>query len=227
MKKRGECAYCGKIGSLTRDHIFPKCLFPEPYPVNIDNIVRVCQACNNKKSQDDDFLRDWLTSDIIGSQCMAARKVFQKVLRSDLHGSSEIGTAARTKMRYSALHTNGGLYLGHYPSFRIDGTRVNYTFSRIVKALYRLEHKERLPDDYTFDVRRFFPYSYRALFKDAATVGCQKPKFLADVAGYTHNITQEDRFTSVWLIWVYNVVFEVIVEGPDTPQDIRLASSPS
>ena len=57
-----ECYLCGKKasatpeGDLTRDHLPPKNLFPQPRP---DNLITVpcCYACNNQAHKDDEYLR--------------------------------------------------------------------------------------------------------------------------------------------------------------------------
>jgi hypothetical protein len=53
-----KCAYCG-APATTRDHVPPKCLFPEPLPANLTT-VPACQACNNEASGADEALRNIL-----------------------------------------------------------------------------------------------------------------------------------------------------------------------
>lgn len=54
-----RCYLCGSTDDLTRDHIPPKCFFPEPRPVNLIT-VSCCRTCNQSYSEDDEANRLWL-----------------------------------------------------------------------------------------------------------------------------------------------------------------------
>lgn len=56
------CAYCGKTGTLARDHVVPRA---RGGPDNATNIVMACQACNSSKG-------DRLPSEWLGDRCPAA-----------------------------------------------------------------------------------------------------------------------------------------------------------
>ena len=55
-KKAKKCSFCGKQGVITKDHIPPKCLFPQPLPNNLIT-VKACPSCNGGSSNDDQYLQ--------------------------------------------------------------------------------------------------------------------------------------------------------------------------
>lgn len=50
-------------------------------------------------------------------------------------------------MRWTAIRSEGGIYLGHAPAFPIDRPRIQTVIEKIVKGLYYKHNKQRLPDD--------------------------------------------------------------------------------
>jgi hypothetical protein len=52
---------CGGIQDLTRDHVPPANLFPEPRPSNLIT-VPCCRNCNQSYSLDDEAMRVWLAA---------------------------------------------------------------------------------------------------------------------------------------------------------------------
>jgi 5-methylcytosine-specific restriction endonuclease McrA len=58
--KIGECAYCGDVGIITRDHVPPKGIFPKPRPANLIT-VPACSKCHSQQtSRDDEYFRNTL-----------------------------------------------------------------------------------------------------------------------------------------------------------------------
>ena len=209
-----QCVYCGEVTAITRDHVIPECLFVQPYPPNLIT-VPVCEPCNNAKSLNDDYLRDCLTCDIYGSESPKAQQAFEKMLSSDRQGSSIIAKTARAEMQYKPLHTRGGIYLGDYPTFPIDEQRFKKIFETLVRGLYYDARKQRFPDGYTFEVRRYHPWDFDEIFKQLQSRHPNGPRVLGDVFGCIFLSAEEDPFTSFWLIWFYErVLFSVSTINP-------------
>ena len=162
MKKRGkrkirECVYCSEMKEISREHVIPLCLFKPPYPPNLITVPG-CDECNNAKSLNDDFLRDMLTCDIVGSQSPVAQVIFhEKVLSSQRQNSSVIARTVTSNARLEPFYTKQGIYLGHHPSFPIDGDRIKEIFSTLVRGLYYDARKKHFPDGYVFEVFRHYP----------------------------------------------------------------------
>ncbi len=55
-KEAAKKCYLCPAPATTRDHVPPKCIFPDPLPANLIT-VPCCYSCNNGFSKDDEFLR--------------------------------------------------------------------------------------------------------------------------------------------------------------------------
>lgn len=190
--KMRQCVYCGNVTKVSRDHVIPECLFTQPYPPNLIT-VPACDPCNNAKSKNDDFFRDLLTCDLFVSENPIAQKGFEKMLSSDRQGSSVIARKIRASSRLEPLRTRAGIYLGDYPTFPIDEERVKTIFETIVRGLYYDARRQRFPDGYTFEVRRYYPWQfeevwqdYQRLHLDARALGVGDVFFCAFASAKTH-----------------------------------------
>lgn len=218
MDKKGKrktkiCVYCGELKQVTKDHVIPKCLFTQPYPLNLVT-VPACDDCNRAKSLNDDYLRDYFVTDNYVSQNPIAQEIFhQKVLSSQRQGSSVIARDI-TKARLEPLYTKGGIYVGDFPSVRVDGGRIEEIFKILVKGLYYNSQKKIFPNGYAFEVRRFFPWDFQSIWAEFTTLN-PRMKILGNVFGCAFQKAQEDDFTTVWLFWFYGrIAFSVYAKNP-------------
>jgi len=153
-RRRGLCAYCGQMCEVTRDHVIPKCLFTMPLP-KVMVTVPACDACHGKKSRHEDFLRDLLTMDIVGSESPVAQRLFhEKVLSSHRQGKSLVCRIAMAQARQTPIVTPAGVYVDECYVAHLDLDRVIEMFSFIVRGLYFRLRKVVLSPDCKFDVRR-------------------------------------------------------------------------
>jgi hypothetical protein len=204
-----QCAYCGKVTTVTKDHVVPKGLFVQPYPTNLIT-VPACAPCNNAKSLDDDYLRDLLVCDLYGSESPVAKQVFRKMLGSDSRGSSIVARAARAEMQFKPLHSHGGVYLGQFPSFPIDGPRLERIFKTLVRGLYYDARRQYFPEEYIFELRRFEPWDFERVLNEYQRHNPNGPRVLGDVFGCIFLSAIEDPFTTLWLMWFYErILFSV------------------
>ena len=80
-----HCAYCGvSSNSLERDHIPPKCLYPESRRANLNLItVPACALCNRGHSNDEATFRDVML--VAGDSNAAVLELWPKAGRSFYH----------------------------------------------------------------------------------------------------------------------------------------------
>jgi hypothetical protein len=62
-RKTGTCTLCGKVDTITREHVPPKCLFVEPRPTNTIT-VPLCERCNHSYHLDDEYFRVLISCDL-------------------------------------------------------------------------------------------------------------------------------------------------------------------
>jgi len=211
-KKRSKlqalCVYCGIRVATTKDHVVPKCLFTRPLSSDMVTIP-VCEICNLEKSKDEDYLRDMLVVDYSGSQHPVAQEIFKgKVLRSASKNRSEIVRTALRTARSAPLFTRAGIYVGNHPTFQIDRQRVTRMFSFIIRGLYYKVIKERLPDDFTFEVDRLDSSLAGQTFYVLKELGGNGPYTIGNgLFGCVFIYGAEDPSVTFWLLWFYNSVF--------------------
>jgi hypothetical protein len=122
--KSGVCVYCGEQAKVTREHVIPECLFTRPLPQNMIT-VGTCFKCNNGKSGDDVYLRDFLLADMAtGENACAEELRISKLKRSVKTNRSEIARAALKWASRVPLRTPAGLFVGSAFAVPVDGKRI-------------------------------------------------------------------------------------------------------
>jgi hypothetical protein len=214
-KPDGLCVYCGEIRPVTRDHVIPRTLFATPPPPNLIT-VPCCLECNNEKSKDDDYLRDILTADIYANAHPIARSIFEgKVIKSVRRNSSDFARVATTSARTNPIYTKRGVYLGSVISIAVDADRIKTIFTRVVRGLYYDARKQRVPDDYVFDIWRYQPWDVGEVVAHFNRLHPNGPRILGNIFGCMFLSAEEDPMTTFWLIWFYSgAFFSVSVENP-------------
>jgi len=140
------CAYCNRNASVPGkgDHVIPRCVFE----VQSQSTIRVpaCRPCNLQKSQDEDYVRDWLCAHIDVDLSAVPGKVNDSFMRSaqrDKFGSA-VARAAMTQGRYEPRVTASGLYAGIEFAYPFNAIRVVKTFERVAQGLYYAAQQQHL-----------------------------------------------------------------------------------
>jgi hypothetical protein len=206
-RKIKECAYCGEIKKVTKDHVVPQCLFTQPYPENLIT-VPACRECNQAKSKNDEFLRDLVTSDIYGHQSPIAKAIFNdKVVRSSRNNRSLMAKEFLPRVSLEPFYTKGGVYLGHFPSATVDPERITTIFSTMARGLYYDHRRERIPSNYSFEVLRYHPWDFKNVYDSLSKMHLNGPRVLGSIFGCAYVSAQEDPPTTLWLMWFYGTFF--------------------
>lgn len=213
--RKGQCAYCGEHGHVTRDHVVPRCLFPRPLPAEMVT-VPACGGCNSRKARHDDFLRDLLTSDLAGGESPIAQKIFQeKVLSSNRKGKSLLARIALEEARETPIITKAGLYLGecYVVTFDLDRTIEMFTF--IVRGLYYRLREIILPADCKIDVRRLLGKDVETWWGSFEEHGFNGPYAIGKgVFWCAYQYAARDDAISCWMLAFYDRVFYRVVTTP-------------
>ncbi len=128
-----RCIYCGVLGELTRDHVPPKNLFPEPRP---DNLITVpcCSKCNSSFAADDEHFRTMIAC----AEQSAAHPQGQRLWPTILRQLRRKGDSAITELIRQSFGT----------TVDIPGAilRVDRVLRRVVKGLHYHETGASMPD---------------------------------------------------------------------------------
>jgi|GEM_PF-6240270 len=157
-----------------------------------------------------------LACDLFGNESPVAKQIFhEKVLASQRRNSSIVARAATSTGKLAGFYTQQGIYLGHYPSFPIDGDRVEKTFTTLVRGLYYDARKKRFPGGYQFEVLRHYPWDFKSIWQTFSGLHPNGPRVLGNVFGCAFLSAQEDLFTTYWLLWFYErVLISVSATNP-------------
>jgi hypothetical protein len=161
-QKKQECYLCGKLpaetpeGKLTREHLPPQNLFPDPRPSNLIT-VPCCRACNNGASEDDDYLRlavsGQYTHDELGKQTWTKKVLGSTMRKKRLR--KEIA-AFSNSLRRIALVTPQGVE----DAFEgwLDGVRLERSITRLTKGFLALVYPDVDRTELKFQVTQLDPF---------------------------------------------------------------------
>ena len=146
-KKEAECYLCGGNGPATKDHIFPKCLFPQPRPSDLPTAPACPECHSNTLSKDEELFRVLAASGMAYEHSQGSR-VWDQGVRPDLQGKRPgLKSLLRRLVREREVFSPGGIYLGSELCLEFDPERINNVLSKIAKGLYYLDTGQSLPED--------------------------------------------------------------------------------
>src|ERR1043166_1313748 len=144
-----QCAYCGAVENLDKDHVPPKGIFPKPRPSNLIT-VPACPKCHSRQtSKDDEYFRLALNVRDELSQHSAVRKIQPVIMRS-LFAPNKIGMlrAFLNSICVAESVTPGGIFIKNQLAIQTDMNRVRGVVQRTMKGLFYHHNKYRVPNNY-------------------------------------------------------------------------------
>lgn len=213
------CAYCGGGAKarreMDREHFVPQGLWEGARP-NKTMTVLVHKRCNGRFSEHDEYLRTVLA-------CMAADSGHPEVTRL-LQGSMArcFGDNPATLAKHlrglamRPVNTPSGLYIGHAPTFVLDGRILATSLSRMVRGLYFKLYRRPLPRGYGIVV----PIPAPSLSEMAEMTATMSPArgFGDDVFLWRSVRDPKDENVTCWLLAFYKAVYFfgwTLLEGHD------------
>ncbi len=210
-EKIGECAYCGKLGALTKDHVPPQNLFPKPRPCNLITVPS-CRECNDGFKLDDEYFRLAITAGIDPSLCPNNFALSIGAIHK-LGDPNKLGLAKRMLASFSkrAVPTPAGLYPGEVGVLEIDASRIQNVISRIVRGLFFHHQGKRLPNTHTVNVWSKWFEQARGIDEEFSATVRSVIDYLEtqELRGIGERVFQyrwgldNDPAESVWWLWFY------------------------
>jgi hypothetical protein len=146
---KARCYNCGAANPSTKDHVISKTLIPEPRPTNLIT-VPACKECNGSYSQDEEYLKDRLSS-VIGHpghfQPQIWSKVWQSMQKPQTKGR-KVGLLKDVILLKQPVLTDRGVSA---MGIRVQKTRSNRVVEKMIKGFYYHHFKKRL-DGVTFHI---------------------------------------------------------------------------
>ncbi|TAK07952.1 MAG: hypothetical protein EPO39_05505 [Candidatus Manganitrophaceae bacterium] len=138
------CIYCGVEPGTTNDHVPAKNLFPKPLPKLIT--VPSCGTCNQRYKKDEELFRAWI---LFGSAGVTkhGKLLWDQKLHRGYKKNLGLKKVIARSLRQVDLVTQGGIYIGRRWEISPDAKRIENVLWKIVRGLFWVEYKERLPED--------------------------------------------------------------------------------
>lgn len=214
-KKSGTCAYCGREGAVTRDHIPPRSFFPKPRPSDLIT-VPCCVDCHEGWSEDDEYFRAAVLSSAALWQAPGTVEVWNVLVRS-LQKPTKQGFAKSflSSIQDVEMETESGIYLGTAPVLKIQKERFDRVAQRIVRGLFFHEKGYPVPQGYlVLNIPHQFGIDHvLEVLKD---VRIPPLRLVGDGRfAYTFRCTDEDPDSGVWISFFYrNLPFVGFTRAP-------------
>jgi hypothetical protein len=139
-KKTVRCTFCATGIATTRDHIPPRCFFPEKLPSRPEPItVPCCRACHLESQRSDGTIRNLL----ISVEDTESAPVVQQHLITKRDKSFSVDRKEMPRlmsmMREADRTSAGGIYLGKDLAFTFDTPLMHSFVRRMCRGLLRAE----------------------------------------------------------------------------------------
>ena len=241
-----QCYCCEKIAT-TRDHIPPKCFFPEKKHLSSDSpdyrsdpiILLACSECNNLRSKDDEYTAAVIImnsrSDLAFT--MSKSKWVKTLLRHEgALGKRIFSTAKSTKF----ISRRNSVLIPHETlSISYEITRIERVIESVARALYYIEsgYRERWLNSCIVKSPRLFnrdlSYSQDAYFLDqinqAFVHGEKHPELELTKKGvhpdvFYYQFLKSEHENIIKMVFYTDFIFlAVLKESETTPSPIILA----
>ena len=212
MKTKEICYWCGKPAT-SREHVPPKCLFPENKDIQKiydesfrNNLITVpsCDKHNLQKSHDDEYLMTCL-SGRIGNNGVSYIHTLTKVARSVERNPKIIKTIGDDVLTIAGKE---------FPVSWVvtDNNRLIYSFESIARALYFHENKEIFIGKCIIVSDLFIQLeddkNSKSIIKDCKLIEAEKSSWKTKVVGenpriFTYQFSNEDAFGCLSLILTF------------------------
>lgn len=215
-RKVGTCVFCGQRTRVTREHVVPRGLFEELPPRAVVTIP-ACLSCNNGKSRDDTYLRDYLLSDLATRRNPVAQALRGgKFKRSVKTNRSELARSVIKDARRQPLYSPGGIYLGSPYAAPVSSERLKASFAKIARGLYFHVTGSHLPQDIEFNISRVDGFKTQAAWDEMKKEGAPLGVIHKDVFACRYAIDAKIHLFSRWHLLFYNTI---LIEVDTMPKD--------
>src|SRR5437867_3411936 len=169
--KRAVCVYCAIMADVTRDHVPPRNLFPDPPPPNLIT-VPACSSCNTGSSTHDEYLRAALALRHDLSSNPAVVAIRQKVQRAlAMPEKKGLKNSIHGTLRNVVLLSPSGRQLGTQQTYDVNLDRLLRVVARTTAGLFWKFQQRCIPSGYVVGAQLESELNFSGAPETAAQIG--------------------------------------------------------
>lgn len=162
--------------------------------------VKCCKECNKKFKKDEDLFSAWIHFGPAGVSKEGKRlwdQKFHRTYKKD-YGVRRI---IRKSFRVVNVITPAGIYLGKRLTISIDSKRREIVLKKIVRGLFWVEYKERLPENVSVEIYGLAKND--KWINEFIHVTEPATQYWEGIFEYRHRRLESNTFRSLWLMSFY------------------------
>ena len=130
-----EKCYCCNENAVSREHIPPRCIFPNPKPSNMITVPS-CDKHNLEKSKDDEYFRWFIVTTCAEKSPIAYKLLKEKVIRGLRRKPKLLNKIMSNSIKNIDIYSKGGIWLERRPGFKYNKNRISRIIKLLCKGLY-------------------------------------------------------------------------------------------
>lgn len=205
------CYICGSVEGTTRDHVFPRGLFPpgkmpsHPAPP----IAPACEACQQTIQPDEEYFRTLAAS---GSYADAdARTLWEGKIARSFENSPGFRRTFASAVKTMEWKSPGGVILGEVTGLEGDQERTGNVLRKIVRGLFWIDSGGQvMPPDTHFNYSQVSPLTPPLPEEVIDLFHGMLLRTVGDVVKYKFEICPEEpRMIVTWMAFYGRTMFAV------------------
>jgi hypothetical protein len=176
------CMFCGEAiqaSEMTREHFVPKCLWEDGSRPSGTRTLPAHKSCNASFSDDNDYFRDVLVTQMGAERNAAANQVQQGSLQRKLSKRPGALLKSLRNLKPVTVTLRSGLII-RTMSYEVDSERISRVLCNVLKGIYYTTQGEPLPTDFvleTVDLAIVDDTEYRAFVEKTTSFMCDWQSF--------------------------------------------------
>jgi hypothetical protein len=207
------CYICGEAPGPTKDHVFPKCLFVPPLPVDMIT-APACGACQQDIQPDEEVFRNLVAAGSYGDA--TARALWEGKVAGSFENSPGLRTTFINSMKTIEWKSPGGVILGDLTVVEGDKERTEKVIRKMVRGLFYMDSGEQvMPFNVRYHIEQITPMTELLPEQVMGIIHGIDVRTVGDGVRYKFQIVNDElRATVSWLAFYGKMQF-LVMTWPD------------